>query len=260
MTGTFNGYHVWLGIPPHEQPPNYYRLLGITVFETDLDVIDHAADRQMAHVRTFQSGRNAALSQQILNELAAARLCLLSPDKKAAYDEPLRAKLDSALKATPVPVGKALPVARPVSPTTGGPIPSAVPVSQPRASAATPDSGAAARKAADELALGFDPLAEDTMPDFHLRPRRRLYRRGRPWNREITLVFVVALAVVTFLGLYWFYKLAASSNWMEYLDFSDQSEVPISAPLEPVSTPGDSNRATPPAEPPRPAKANPKSF
>ena len=22
-------YHVWLGIPPEEQPPNHYRLLGI---------------------------------------------------------------------------------------------------------------------------------------------------------------------------------------------------------------------------------------
>jgi hypothetical protein len=25
----FDPYHVWLGIPPHEQPPNHYRLLGI---------------------------------------------------------------------------------------------------------------------------------------------------------------------------------------------------------------------------------------
>ena len=79
MSESFNAYHVWLGIPPQEQPPNHYRLLGIALFERDLDVIDHAADRQMAHVRTFQSGRNAALSQQLLNELAAARICLLNP-------------------------------------------------------------------------------------------------------------------------------------------------------------------------------------
>ena len=58
MSDTFNAYHVWLGIPPHEQPPNHYRLLGISLFEGDLDVIDHAADRQMAHVRTFQSGKH----------------------------------------------------------------------------------------------------------------------------------------------------------------------------------------------------------
>ena len=58
MSGTFNEYHVWLGIPPHEQPPNHYRLLGIALFESDPDVIDHAADRQMAHIRTFQSGKH----------------------------------------------------------------------------------------------------------------------------------------------------------------------------------------------------------
>ena len=64
ISDTFNGYHVWLGIPPAEQPPNHYRLLGITVFETDADVIDHSADRQMAHVRTFQSGKHGAFRSE----------------------------------------------------------------------------------------------------------------------------------------------------------------------------------------------------
>ena len=99
MSEPFNGYHVWLGIPPNEQPANHYRLLGITPFETDLDVIDHAADRQMAHVRTFQSGRNAALSQQMHNELAAARVCLLNPQRKSDYDQELSAKLASGARA-----------------------------------------------------------------------------------------------------------------------------------------------------------------
>ena len=70
----FDPYRKWLGIPPHEQPPNYYRLLGISPFETEADVIGNAADRQMAHVRTFQGGKNSAISQKILNELAAARI------------------------------------------------------------------------------------------------------------------------------------------------------------------------------------------
>jgi len=125
MSDSFNGYHVWLGIPPREQPPNHYRLLGISIFETDPDVIDHAADRQMSHVRTFQAGRHGALSQQILNELAAARLCLLNNDKKTAYDEQLRASLSAAI--TTVPVGKAVPVtpsalprAAPLGPTSAG--------------------------------------------------------------------------------------------------------------------------------------------
>ena len=115
MSGTFDAYHVWLGIPPSEQPPNHYRLLGIPVFETDLDVIDHAANRQMAHVRTFQTGKQGARSQALLNELSSARLCLLSPDKKSAYDEQLRAKLSSVPKAVPAGVPKAAPVAAPVA-------------------------------------------------------------------------------------------------------------------------------------------------
>jgi hypothetical protein len=123
MSDSFNGYHVWLGIPPSEQPPNHYRLLGIAIFETDLDVIDHAADRQMAHVRTFQSGRNGGLSQRILNELAAARVCLLNAQRKVEYDDDLRAKLSSissvasvvptAVAPMAVPVGVAVPMAQP---------------------------------------------------------------------------------------------------------------------------------------------------
>lgn len=113
MSDSFNGYHVWLGIPPSEQPPNHYRLLGIAIFETDLDVIDHAADRQMAHVRTFQSGRNGGLSQQILNELASARVCLLNLQRKSEYDDSLRAKLSSLSQATAVPMAIAVPMAQP---------------------------------------------------------------------------------------------------------------------------------------------------
>ncbi len=94
-------YHVWLGIPPEEQPPNHYRLLGIALFESQPDVIATAADRQMGHLRTFQSGKHSTLSQRLLNEVAAARLCLLSPAKKAAYDELLRQQMAPARDAAP---------------------------------------------------------------------------------------------------------------------------------------------------------------
>ena len=39
MTATFDPYHAWLGIPPKDQPPNHYRLLGIELFEQDTEVI-----------------------------------------------------------------------------------------------------------------------------------------------------------------------------------------------------------------------------
>jgi hypothetical protein len=92
----FNPYHVWLGIPPDEQPANHYRLLGLNSFESNRDVIDSAADRQMAHLRTFQSGKHGALTQKILNEVAAARVCLLDNQKRAAYDAGLRTTLAAA--------------------------------------------------------------------------------------------------------------------------------------------------------------------
>ena len=41
----FDPYRKWLGIPPQEQPPNHYRLLGIGLFESDFDVISNASDR-----------------------------------------------------------------------------------------------------------------------------------------------------------------------------------------------------------------------
>ncbi|MGH7139002.1 MAG: hypothetical protein ACREHD_24920, partial [Pirellulales bacterium] len=105
----FDSYHKWLGIPSAEQPPHHYRLLGIALFESDPDVIDGAADRQMAHVRTFQSGQHSALSQQILNELAAAKLCLLNPQKKAAYDALLRTRTAAAQQAPAALPGKIAP-------------------------------------------------------------------------------------------------------------------------------------------------------
>jgi hypothetical protein len=66
--------------------------LGIPPFESDPDVIDAAADQRMAHLRKYQTGANSALSQQLLNEVASARIALLSPEKKAVYDAQLRAK------------------------------------------------------------------------------------------------------------------------------------------------------------------------
>lgn len=65
----FDAYHKWLGIRPEEQPVNRYRLPSINLFENDPDVIASAADRRMAHVRSFQTGEHAAWSQRILNEL-----------------------------------------------------------------------------------------------------------------------------------------------------------------------------------------------
>lgn len=90
MSDTFDPYHKWLGIPPVEQPPNHYRLLGVSLFEADPEVIANAADQRVLHVRTFQIGMHTEESQRILKEIFVARVCLLSAEKKAQYDACLR--------------------------------------------------------------------------------------------------------------------------------------------------------------------------
>jgi hypothetical protein len=90
----FDPYRKWLGITAKDLPPNHYRLLGLENFESDLDVIEGAADRQMSFIRQYQSGENSTDAAKILNELAIARLCLLKPATKAAYDAKLRSELE----------------------------------------------------------------------------------------------------------------------------------------------------------------------
>ena len=92
MAEQFDPYRKWLGIPEQDQPPNHYRLLGIELFEADTDVISNATDGRMAQIKVFQAGRYSEYSQKLLNEVAAAKVCLLNPAKKADYDARLREK------------------------------------------------------------------------------------------------------------------------------------------------------------------------
>lgn len=88
----FDPYHKWLGIRKDQRPPTHYQLLGISDDETDLDVIEEAALRQLAHVRTYQMGPNAKECTRILNELSQARTALLNPAKRKEYDAKLARK------------------------------------------------------------------------------------------------------------------------------------------------------------------------
>ena len=121
MSGPFDAYQRWLGIPPEEQPPNHYRLLGVEFFEDRAEIIEQAAQRRTAHIRTFQVGPNAELCRKLLQEVAAARLCLLKPDKKAAYDEFLRSRQSNQPGAAHAPAKTASPPPFPVAVTESGP-------------------------------------------------------------------------------------------------------------------------------------------
>ncbi|MCG8586570.1 MAG: hypothetical protein MI757_17850 [Pirellulales bacterium] len=103
MPEEFDPYQQWLGIAKHEQPANYYRLLGVAELMDDIEAIGNAADRQMNFVRTFQLGKHAEDSQRVLRELAKVKLCLLNPEAKAEYDQQLREANRPPTPAAPAP-------------------------------------------------------------------------------------------------------------------------------------------------------------
>jgi hypothetical protein len=174
----FDPYHKWLGIPLAEQPPNHYRLLGLTEFEDDPDVIAAAADRQMGHVKSFATGRYASYSQELLNELAKVRVCLLNPKLKPAYDAELRRKL------TPKPAPA-----------------SQVATHSPAAVAAPPSVIRGPR-----IQVVRDPeVATDGLPS--LKPPRRalLARRRRKQNSALPIFLGVVIAAIAIAGVLIYY-------------------------------------------------------
>jgi hypothetical protein len=82
-------YREWLGIPEGVRPPDYYTLLRLVMFEDDVEKIRGNYRKLNAHVRKYATGQYLVRSQELLNELAKAMLCLTDPDGKAEYDESL---------------------------------------------------------------------------------------------------------------------------------------------------------------------------
>ena len=116
----FDPYHRWLGIPPDERPTSKYRLLALSEFESDTDVIKSAAERQTVYLRTMQAGEHANLVAQLLNEVSEARVTLLDPEKKSDYDAQLRnTRTPKQAQPTPVPA----PVVQPTAPAVNLPPP-----------------------------------------------------------------------------------------------------------------------------------------
>ena len=97
----FDPYQQWLGILPEEQPANYYRLLFLSDFESNEEVIDTAAERTLAYLRQCGTHEHDPEAQALMNKIGNIRLCLLDPFQKAAYDEELRKQQDG--RSNPVP-------------------------------------------------------------------------------------------------------------------------------------------------------------
>jgi len=82
-------YKEWLGIPDGERPPDHYTLLRCVQFEDDPEKVRAHYKKLNAHVRTYATGQYSEQSQELLNELAKAMLCLTDPERKRDYDESL---------------------------------------------------------------------------------------------------------------------------------------------------------------------------
>jgi len=102
----FDPYHTWLAIQPKEHPLTHYRLLGIRIFEGDVGVIENAAERQVTAVQISATQEYAEESQKILNEIAAAKVCLMDPRKKKKYDKTLQSKINQSTYKLAPPTGK----------------------------------------------------------------------------------------------------------------------------------------------------------
>ena len=80
-------YKQWLGIPDGPRPPDHYELLRCQRFEDDLEKIRAHYKKLNTHVRKYATGQYSVPSQEMLNELAKAMLCLTDPERKREYDE-----------------------------------------------------------------------------------------------------------------------------------------------------------------------------
>jgi hypothetical protein len=85
-------YRDWLGIPETNRPLNHYQLLRLKPFEDNVATIRDRYRKMNAHVRKFATGEYAEESQDLLNELAKAMLCLTDAQRKREYDASLGRK------------------------------------------------------------------------------------------------------------------------------------------------------------------------
>ena len=99
-------YKDWLEIEATDRPLNYYQLLKLNQFEDNNNVIRKQYRQLNALVRKYATGEFSDESQNLLNELAKAMLCLTDAARKAEYDASIgrkqtgakrRAKLDDIL-------------------------------------------------------------------------------------------------------------------------------------------------------------------
>jgi hypothetical protein len=191
VTEQFDPYRKWLGIPDQTQHPHHYQLLGLVLFEDDPDVIENAANRQMTHVRSFQTGQYVSYSQDLLNEITQAKICLLQPDSKASYDVQLQTKLKAT---TPLPdpmapvAATAIPVAVAASTEVATPVRAA---STERATPVRPNNPI--KELSSQVTIGPTVVSH--------RARTRKSNAGLPWLLALGALIGVGILIAVLMFL-----------------------------------------------------------
>ncbi len=90
-------YKEWLGIPEGPRPPDHYELLRLVRFEDESDKVRAHYKKLNGHVRKYATGQYSVQSQDLLNEMAKAMLCLTDPVRKREYDEGLGREFEAEL-------------------------------------------------------------------------------------------------------------------------------------------------------------------
>ncbi len=89
MSEQLDVYREWLGIKETARPLDYYQIMRLKQFEDNVPKIREHYRKMNAHVRKFATGDYARQSQELLNELATAMLCLTDAQRKREYDASL---------------------------------------------------------------------------------------------------------------------------------------------------------------------------
>lgn len=89
-------YRDWLKIEAPNRPLNYYQILKLKPFEDNVAVIRKHYRELNAYIRKFATGDYIEQSQDLLNELAKAMLCLTDHERKNDYDFKLGRKSPEA--------------------------------------------------------------------------------------------------------------------------------------------------------------------
>jgi len=175
MSAPFDPYREWLGIPPAQQLPHHYQLLGLSLYEGEPEAIRQAAKQRIARVRDRAGDEQQDLVRQIVNELAVARDCLLNTTLKTQYDARLRA---SGVRATPAPP-PAPPFEAPPAPASAAPTNGPPPVSEfPRAIPVSP------APAEDATAVSPAPHPTDPAADVPDAPDTKTEAKESPKGEE----------------------------------------------------------------------------